>query len=509
MPFRLPNGWCGNNSSNLISACTTTFGPGDEHGLNCHIFFYFGTMPIFKNSLPYLLISLFIVFKIQDLSLPYYWDEAWSYIPAIKAMAARGPSLMPNSIDPGLYRGHPLLFYFLSSVWMNIAGNSIAAARLFPLGISLLLLHCFYSFAKKHFGYHTALFSLVVFLIQSVFLVQSSFFLPEILLALFTVLSVDSFLDKSYPHTVLWLTAALYTKESGLVIWAVLFTWRLLEMVMEKEKNTRFIIKNMTILSLPLIFVMLFLVLQKITVGWFFFPEHISFFSPDGLFIRLNGYASYLFIYMGRNLLTFSGMIALFILIFKKDKNLFENRQKILLLVFFVTAYLLFSSLNFYSPRYMLSVLPFTLLIWVHSLIRFARRIPRVISVIGACVILGNNIYFTLYNRDSSDHSLGFRDMISVQSDLISYCENIPIYDREIQTGFLMAHYLTNPQLGYLHDEKKIFQVQNTITDTTGYVIFCSNELDKTLYREIRGKYPLVKRFEKKKAWAELYKIER
>ena len=390
---------------------------------------------------------------------------------------------------------------------MNIAGNSIEAARLFPLGISLVLLHCFYSFAKKHFGYYTALFSLIAFLIQSVFLVQSSFFLPEILLALFTVLSVDAFLEKKYPYTVLWLTLALYTKESGLVIWAVLFAWRLLEIVAEKEKNTKFIIKKISLLALPLVLVMVFFALQKIIVGWFFFPEHISFFNVNELFIRLNGYASYLFIYMGRNLLTFSGMIALIILIYKKDKNVLENRQKIFLLVFFVMAYLVFSSLNFYSPRYMLSVLPFTLLIWVHVLIQFAQRIPRVISAILVCIILGNNMYFTLYNRDSSDHSLGFRDMISVQSDLIAYCEDIQIYDQEIQTGFLMAHYLTNPQLGYLHDEKQIFQVQNTFSDSTEYVIFCSNELDKTLYQEIQGKHPLVKRFEKKKAWAELYKI--
>jgi hypothetical protein len=40
-------------------------------------------MTIFKKYFPFLLGITFILIKVQDLSLPYFWDEAWSYLPAL------------------------------------------------------------------------------------------------------------------------------------------------------------------------------------------------------------------------------------------------------------------------------------------------------------------------------------------------------------------------------------------------------------------------------------------
>ena len=63
---------------------------------------------------------IFIIFKLPHLSLPYYSDEAWSYIPAIHMMETNGLSMLPDALPPDVSRGHPLLFYFLGALWMRV-----------------------------------------------------------------------------------------------------------------------------------------------------------------------------------------------------------------------------------------------------------------------------------------------------------------------------------------------------------------------------------------------------
>jgi len=461
---------------------------------------------LLKIILPYLLVAGFVLFKVRDLFLPYFWDEAWSYIPAIRKMASVGPSLMPNAISPELYRGHPLLFYFLSSLWIKVFGSNIWVTKLFSLLTSIGLLLSVYSFSKKNFDYFTAIFTLILLMIQSVFFAQSTFLLPEILLALFTVLSLQSYLDKKRFLTILWLTLALYTKESAIIIWTTILFFELIETI--KIKNKSYILRfiNLLYFTLPLILITVFFIAQKIIVGWYFFPEHISHFSFGAFFDRLNGYLSYLFIFIGRNMLTIFGLVALVLLIIRKESILIEKKKVLLILSFYIISYLLFSSLNFYSPRYLLSIMPFTVLIWVYfikSTIKYHVAFPVLLLVI---VIL-NNLHFTINKRSGHDHTLGYRDLIHVQTKMISYCENEGIYNREIYTRFLMLHNLTNKDLGYLNKDSIFFNVRNNLTSKTEFAIVCSNELNKFFYDNLRKKGVLIKRYEKNGCWTELYQM--
>lgn len=88
------------------------------------------TLPSSWTSLGWVIPSIaFVAYKIPDLQLAYYWDEAWSYFPAVKAMAEAGPSLLPNTIEPVLYRGHPTFFYWLGGVSMNLIGGGIPLVK--------------------------------------------------------------------------------------------------------------------------------------------------------------------------------------------------------------------------------------------------------------------------------------------------------------------------------------------------------------------------------------------
>ena len=43
-------------------------------------------------------IGLLLIIQIPNLSLPYFWDEAWSYFPAIYKMYEIGPGLLPGDL---------------------------------------------------------------------------------------------------------------------------------------------------------------------------------------------------------------------------------------------------------------------------------------------------------------------------------------------------------------------------------------------------------------------------
>ena len=81
-------------------------------------------MGFVKNSIHFIILILatiaFIIFKIPHLSMPYCWDEAWVYGPAVRMMAENGLGLLPDALPVHYSRGHPLLFHFLAAGWLTV-----------------------------------------------------------------------------------------------------------------------------------------------------------------------------------------------------------------------------------------------------------------------------------------------------------------------------------------------------------------------------------------------------
>lgn len=458
--------------------------------------------------IPWLVALLFGLYKIQDLSLPYFWDEAWSYFPALEAMQQTGPSLLPNAIDPQLYRGHPLLFYFLQSTWMNILPNNIVWAKTFPLIISILLIVCTYKFSEKQFNKKVGLLSITLLCIQPVFLAQSSLLLPEVLLSLFTILSLNAFLNKQKFHTILWVTCALYTKESALVLGLSLIIWQLVLVLLTKENTSRKqgILKSIYLL-IPFGLITIFFVLQKLWIGWFFFPEHLGYINLSESIEKANNYLGYLLIFQGRNLLTFAGIVGLFLLIYKKNKQLKSKQYELLGLSFFILSYLAFSSLNFYSPRYLLSIIPITIVIFSFLIVKaFSNKkwifIPLVL------VLILNNGYQSFFRFEPNDHTLGYRDMIKVHQKITSTLEKEVKTESEIATHFLMKFYLEKPSLGYLSKKSPFTNVNSKVGNQTQFVIISNIETSSVLQDFLAtSSKQLISRAEQGNCWSELYQI--
>lgn len=459
------------------------------------------------------LILLLIGLKIPTLSLPYFWDEAWPYSTAVHLMYENGLSLLPGAIPFDISRGHPLFFHFMNAAALHVFGNGITGSHIFPLLISILLMIVNYIFCRTFFSEKVAIITSSILLVQPVFLAQSALLLPEMLVALLSLLTIYSFLKNNTWTYLLFGTLLLLTKESGIVAILSCGFWQLIELFVVKKN--KFSLKNditkLVIICIPIILTSLFFILQKIKTGYFFLPLYTN---GDNFLIRsilekLKNYSAYLFIYQGRNVLSFALIISLLVFfLIKKIKLKSAQSKTILVLSFFVIFYLIFSSANFYSPRYLLTILvPFIII--VSFFVTEISSGNKLVYYPVVLLILGVGIYFCFDKKHVSDHSLSYVDAIEVSQEMTRYCRKENLQDKNIVANFLMRTYLTDKYSGYVSQENLFKNIQVNATNNTEYLIQTNFEKLEFLEQlKNTKKLKLIKRFEKNYCFSEIYKVE-
>ncbi len=449
---------------------------------------------------------IFVILKWSDVKLPYFWDEAWSYGPAVYHMYEKGPSLLPGVISDWDSRGHPLLFYFLAALWLKIFGYSILNAHLFALTISIVLSLSVYFILGKYFNYRVALAGMITLMCQEIFFVQSIMLMPEVLLALFALLVFFSYFENKILWFNFFATCSIFTKETGI---AILLTVFLYDIYKNCNNTLKYIIfRQLKLFTIPAVLISIFFIIQKLTYGWFFYPDHIGKMTNhiSEILNRFNGYSLFLFFRHGRNLMSITILIFIIILFFKKISE--DNKKSFYQFsLLFIIIYLLLLAINFPTLRYLLSIFPFFVIIFVlaiESLI-FKKNWFFWLTVIVFSSISG---YYTYANREISDVSLGYRDMVEVHKNTVKFLEENNLYDEKIATHFLMIYNLTHPEIGYLSAGKKFNHVSSTIDTTSTKYVIVSN-IEQEFANPIVHKIDsiTIKTFSKNNAWCKILQL--
>lgn len=508
-------------------------------------------------------LGCFISYKAQHLALPYFWDEAWVYAPAVSYLYHHSISLLPDALPVDLSRGHPLLFHFLAAAWQKLFGASITSTHAFALLVSVALLSVVFYLGNKISGV-VALSAVILLCLQPVFLSQSGLLLPEVMVALWIMLSLFFFLNENKAGFILSSTCLLLTKEPGIIFLFAIGIWILIEHFLLRKQRIRFqeTAGALVAVLLPVLFAASFFILQKMRHGWFFYPEHMSCIEWDwsrfkGVYRLAHQYVfqkqvreplalGFLIITIGfwkalrfreRILLGFCFLavtkiffglwkvpvqMEFFILpfllaliywkfffkLFTQDE--FKGRL-IGISSLFGIFYLAFSSVNFLSIRYLLCTLPLfilTAVVFTDHAIRSRQFLPGkngalLAALAAAC---GWNMFVRLHEaKDVRDDNLNFADGIRIQQDIVSFFENNEMKDCHIYGTFLNVVNLTNPASGYL-SKHNTFAISSAIDANTDYFIFTNIE-ESPVYSEIKnGGVKLEKRFERGNAWAEIYR---
>ena len=474
-------------------------------------------MKYFENNLKHknvslysfcLLIVIFIITKIPFLSIPFYWDEAWSYAVAIFDMHDHGISLIPGSVNTEFTRGHPLLYYVCASLWTKLFGTSLVSMHSFSLLISCFSLYALYILSKSVFNSKVAIIVTLLFSVQAWFWVQSTFLLPEIFLMLFTILSVYSYFSKKWISFSLWTSCVVLTKETGwLLIIIFFFDYFVMTLIIDRKKflEKKYWINALALLF-PLLILLAFLVIQKNRLGWFFFPGHIGLMhlKYEDFIYNFKLVNELFFFENYRKLLLLS---PIFFVLFSIVKRQIVQPLYVRFVIFsisFIAIYVLFSSLNFFTVRYLLSILPFYILFSIGLLSLVKHKYNKIWNFYYICLFI-LFAHETITIKTESDVSIGYRQSIDVHRKAIQFCENKNWYNKKINTGFLEQFNITNPRLGYLKDTLVFNKLVNENPEI--YVFYSCEYPPQPRIDSLKKDTSMVKirRFENGIAWSEVY----
>ena len=507
----------------------------------------------------FLVLAIFIVVKLPALHYPFYWDESWSYAPGVKLMYLHGPSLMPNAIDLFYSRGHPLLFYASAASWMRIFGDSHISQHAFCLFLSVLVVFSVYEISLKIFSRRTAVISLLLVPLQVSFYVQSTMLLPEVMIGLLSLLTLYFYSREKHLLTFFFCSALLLTKESGVAIGAVLGVCSAANLL---NKNVALSSRIKTFFSVFFAgcVIVTFYLLQKKLNGWYLFPEHTNMvvwkwqpfwdkfrFSMDVLLafdqkfrifellcllsviaaIRSKNirYAIPLlpayFIYVAIDskmgwmpekirfaLLLVPLSITAYQLAYLQVNKTAAKQKFIYLSFIFVIAYLFFSCINFFTPRYLMAPLIVLMLLsaaWFDLIIPVLHKNVFYIVLL---FITGISLYGFYTNTGLGDVSLGAFDGMAVEQNVVTHAEQQNWYDKHIAApNFQNTEHLTKPYTGFLKGTKTFTNITADIRPNTDFIIIDNIEpngrLDTLLKTD--SNYQLVYRTASGKAWEEVY----
>ncbi len=515
-----------------------------------------------NERLPAFTISaMFILCRAPYLNYAYYWDESWPYAVAIRDMYHHGISLMPGAMDPELSRGHPLFFHAIAAMWMHIFGDSHVSMHSFALLISVLFLISIYETSLSLFGKRMATLALLLVSIQEMFFVQSAMVLFEMLVAFLSFLSLVFYVKERYILTALCLTMVFYTKESGLIMGFVLGI-DALAASRNKELPFRERMAKLLSVGIPCILIGIFFLVQKHLRGWYVFPLYSDLvkFDWDRFWYSFRiGSLHCIFVYQSRQynflLLVILAVVAAFrqrhlrllvvilpvvcvyyfvddmragrllpsipfflVFIFSglwfiyvySDRKYYPDANQRLLLrlsVLFIFCFLCFSSMNFFTARYLLAAMIPLLFVTAASLNTLINLIePRLYyAVVLTILVTGAGAYIA--NDNWGDADRGSFDALEVQQGVVDYFEKNATGNENISTGsFLTLQHLTDPASGFLHTEKAFKNVAWKFDDSTQYMVFDNIEID-VRYPDLKKlpKFHLARRIEKGKVWAEIY----
>ncbi|MDC0231101.1 glycosyltransferase family 39 protein [Aureispira] len=414
-----------------------------------------------------LLMVLFLIYKLFHVGSPLFHDELEVYGRALYYMIDNGPTLIPGSMDTDLSRGHPLFFVFFMSLITKVLGGSYVVARILALLMSLGLILSTYYLGKEMFNKKIGFLAAVLLIFQPLFITQSTMILPEMMLALLGVLSLLFYIQKKYLPYFLFSSLLILTKETGIILFAGI--------VLNEWYKDRFRISFSLIVraikwSAPLSCFILFLIVQKIQLGWYLYPYHTEFisFEVEDIAKRFLLGAKHLFYDQGRFMILTLILIDVLKMTRKQVTGVLGKNFITLsvLLMFFV-----FSSLNFFMARYQLIVLPLLMIFTVtflsirpnnykHFLLYIALTIPYLFN------------YKTFSTDNNMSYQITVQNMQNSIAKLDSICDGEPVRVFAILPEY---HALLDPRFGYTTNPNYI--LYNEYNDSCSYILRGSHNL--------------------------------
>jgi len=424
-----------------------------------------------EDNIFLLILVAFVFYKIPHLNIPLFWDEMGVYGKSIFYLLDHKIGFLPNYLEPELSRGHPMLYVFFTASFSHFFGKDVFSMHLFNLVVSILTLFSFYYINTKLFSKKIALFSIVIIIVQPLFLAQSIMVLPEMMLVLFMLWSIYYFLNENWLGYFIATSLALFTKETAvfmpLVFSFVFIFWNLMVYRKISFKKNLFIF-------LPFISFFLFLQIQKIQNGWYFFPYHNPFEGDKGFFDialiieKFKNFLHFVFLEQGRK---FIFVVSIFIFIFLFFSWNKKKQFQLIVFIAVIIGLILFSATNHFMKRYMILNLFLISSLFSVSLAQLFQN--RFWLQFLAVIIL--SVFSLKYVRSKSfqyDENMAYLEFVDYQKELTHFLENQKDWNNEISitSNFPIKLSFEDKRYGFSDKEIKI-TINSKIKSNSNYII--------------------------------------
>ena len=470
--------------------------------------------------LPYLFmlvsIGVFVLFQYPTLLLPYFWDELGVYARAALHLHDNNLSILPGAVPADLSRGHPTLFVFLVASVFRIAGTELWVGHFYPFLVSLLLVVSVFGFGKKHFNSTVGLIAALLLMVQPLFFAQTGLMLPEVQLALLCFLAINFYLQQQWLFYVILASLAVLTKETGIIVPAILMGLEGIFYLVQSSRLKKIeLIKRTGLILIPWLVFGIFLIVQKLQNGWFFYPYHVSFIKTDwaSLNYKLYFFSDFIFLSQGRWLWLIILVLGVGWLIATKHISIKKEGERILtdrvVSTYLFAVFIFFASFLF-SPdmhRYTLVVFPFVLILLAAAIWQFTNG-WSIYKAIIVCVILSTHLFYLWDNSFNYDADLDYVNVVKVQKEATNYLEkqkmkNGPL---KIHSNFPFFYGMYDKRLGYLN-ELDFLAWNNSVSEDIDFVVKESPGTGIGADLSDTSNYRLHKRFQEGFANVSIYKV--
>jgi 4-amino-4-deoxy-L-arabinose transferase-like glycosyltransferase len=455
------------------------------------------------------IIALFIA-RYTAVHVPYFWDELGVYVPGALHMKDGGTiGLLPANLEPEYSRGHPLLFYFVTASFFQVFGDSLFMGHLFALLCGCVTLFIFYRFSKAIFNPLTALIAVIILAYQPIYYTMSGVIFPEMLLTLFSIVAIWGIVKEKWGMYAVSASLAILVKEPAVVLPATAGLILLLESWQEKDFFTARRWRRFFMAAIPYFVFGLFIVIQKLQHGWYFFPYHVGFMS-FGISTVVNGVKRMLlelFVEQGRWLFTIP--LIVFLIKSKIWKAQGGISRYYMVAVLFVLISLGFSSVNFYLSRYLLFVYPIVVLAFAHSIVTlssdFLKQLRRNIAIVGVLVL---GFVIALREMDNGKfedtYNMSYVHTVNCVQECVAWLEQQPWSQQEFGANFPIFQAIEDKRNGYLKKNERLPFTNNFDNGVRYLAYFYLSEED--IFPHLRVK-KVIKRFSNKHSHIVVYDL--
>lgn len=462
--------------------------------------------PPYRNLILLLGASAFILFKIPEISLPYFWDEMAGYMSGVIYMQDHGISLLPSAVPPELSYGHPLLLHFLLACISKVFGTSVEVIHMSMVIFTIVLAYGVYLLTRTITQKETTgIIAYFVFLVQPIVVAQSTQVVLEVFLALHVVYALYFYLKEKYFLSMLFAVMAVLTKETGLVLALALLTDTLFRLLMDKNRASAS--HKFMLYAVPLLVFSVFLLLTKLSFGWFLNPTNVgkTHLSLQSMLQKTWDYTiEFSFIDQGRWMATLLLVLFIGFKLRANGSNRSFLKSKNSVLVIYVLGFAAFSSVADTLERYFLNLMPFVVILFSIALQYFLSRWP--FAGIAAFLLVVSSALLNMNNeRFHSDSDLSFKDMVETNQAVMDFVNSGQFIDDSVGFAFPLKLAPVDPRYGYY--KQRYFMADTSFSPTVPYRVYCSpGNLDWNFPDSNR--YQLLKEFKKGTSKSAVYKIK-